>query len=74
MRVRERVWATLLVGAAAIPSTGWSQATKDQSRLIFTVSAGAVAGGDLWAVPAQSVQFTDPIDTLAPSRRIRPGV
>jgi opacity protein-like surface antigen len=74
MQVRERVWATLLVGAAAIPSTGWSQETKDQSRLIFTVSAGAVAGGDLWEVGAQSVQFTDPIDTLALERRIRPSL
>jgi hypothetical protein len=71
MRVRERIWTSLLVGAAALPSTGWGQATKDQSRLIFTVSAGAVAGGDLWAVGAQSVQFTDPIDTLALDRRIR---
>jgi hypothetical protein len=71
MRVRERIWAALLIGGAAVPSTGWSQATKDQSRLIFTVSAGAIAGRELWAVGAQSVQFTDPIDTLAVERRIR---
>ena len=56
MRVRERIWAALLVGAHAVPSTGWSQATKDQSRLIFTVSAGAVLGSDLWEVAAQPVE------------------
>jgi hypothetical protein len=71
MRGRERIWAALLIGAAAVPSTGWSQATKDQSRLIFTVSAGAVAGQDLWEVGAQPVQFTTPIDTMALERRIR---
>jgi hypothetical protein len=71
MRVRELVCATLLIGAAVVPSTGWSQATKDQARLIFTVSAGAVAGRDLWEVGAQPVQFIDPIDTLALERRIR---
>jgi opacity protein-like surface antigen len=71
MPVRERIWAALLISATAVPATGSAQATKDQSRLIFTVSAGAVAGGDLWTVGAQSVQFTDPIDTLALDRDIR---
>ena len=71
MRVRDLVPAALVIGAAAAPSTGWSQATKDQARLIFTVSGGAVAGRELWSIDGQPVQFTDPIDTLALGRRIR---
>ena len=70
MRVRKLVWAALLIAASAAPSIGWSQ-TKDQSRLIFTVSGGVVAGRDLWSIDRQPVQFTDPVDTLALGRRIR---
>jgi hypothetical protein len=61
--------AALLLGTGAIPL--WSQGTKDQARLVFTVSAGAVAGQDLWAVDDQPVQFTTPVDTFAIGRRIR---
>jgi len=71
MRVRELAWVILFIGAHAVPSTGWSQATKDQARLVFTVSGGFVGGRDLWAIDAQPVQFIDPIDTLALGRRIR---
>jgi hypothetical protein len=71
MRIRELAWTALLVGASAVPSTGWSQATKDQARLIFTVSGGVVAGRHLWSIDAQPVQFIDPVDTLALGRRIR---
>jgi hypothetical protein len=74
MRVRELAWAALLVGAITIPSAGWSQATKDQARLIFTVSGGVVVGRELWSVDAQPVQFTNPIDTLALGRRIRNSI
>jgi hypothetical protein len=61
----------MVLGAAALPTRAWCQATKDQARLIFTVSGGVVAGRDLWSVDAQPVQFTDPVDTLALGRRIR---
>ncbi len=70
MRVPELARVALLM-ACLIPSTGWSQATKDQARLIFTVSGGFVGGRDLWSIDAQPVQFTNPIDTLALGRRIR---
>jgi hypothetical protein len=70
MRVPELAKVALLM-ACVIPSTGWSQATKDQARLIFTVSGGFVGGRDLWSIDAQPVQFTNPIDTLALGRRIR---
>jgi hypothetical protein len=70
MRVPELARVALLM-ACVIPSTGWSQATKDQARLIFTVSGGFVGGRDLWSIDAQPVQFTNPIDTLALGRRIR---
>jgi hypothetical protein len=68
MRVRELGCAVVLLGAA-VPSLR-AQATGDQSRLIFTVGAGIVIGSDLWSVPAQAVQFIDPADTFALSRRI----
>jgi hypothetical protein len=71
MRVRELAWGVLLLSASTVPSTAWCQATKDQARLVFTVSGGVIAGRDLWSIDAQPVQFTDPIDTLALGRRIR---
>ncbi|HYF38164.1 MAG TPA: hypothetical protein VD930_00655 [Gemmatimonadales bacterium] len=71
MRVREFAWVVLLIAPHAVPSTGWTQATKDQARLVFTVSGGFVGGRDLWAIDAQPIQFTDPIDTVALGRRIR---
>jgi hypothetical protein len=71
MRVRTVVWAglVLLSGMAARPA--WGQATKDQARLIFTVSGGVVLGGKLWSIDAQPVQFITPADTFALTRRIR---
>src|SRR3954453_44350 len=45
--------------------------TKDQARLIFTVSGGVVLGTDLWDVDAQPVQFITPTDTMAVGRSIR---
>jgi hypothetical protein len=71
MTVRELACAAFLVGSAAFPPLGHSQATKDQARLIFTVSGGVVVGRQLWSIAAQPVQFTDPVDTLALGRRIR---
>jgi opacity protein-like surface antigen len=55
----------------ALPGPALAQATGDQARLIFTVSAGAAAAKDLWSVGAQPVQFVTPADTLALGRRIR---
>jgi hypothetical protein len=45
--------------------------TGDQARLVFTVSAGAVGGKQLWSSSPQAIQFTDPADTFALERRIR---
>jgi hypothetical protein len=55
----------------ALPVAARAQATGDQARLIFTVSAGAVGGTGLWSVGAQPLRFTTPADTLALGRRIR---
>jgi opacity protein-like surface antigen len=71
MRVRNFACAALLIGASPFPQLAWGQATKDQARLVFTVSGGVVVGQHLWSVDAQPVQFIDPADTLALSRRIR---
>jgi hypothetical protein len=72
MHLRELACAVLLIAASAVPTTGWSQATKDQARLIFTVSGGVVVGRHLWSVDAQPVQFNPPVDdTLTLGRRIR---
>jgi hypothetical protein len=69
MHRRELVAVALLLGAAALPA--WGQATKDQARLIFTVSGGVVVGRHLWSVDNQPALFGDPADTFAVGRRIR---
>ena len=61
--------ATLLGGA--FPSFVSGQATGDQARLVFTVSAGAVGGSRLWSTSPQAAQFMTPADTFALDRRIR---
>lgn len=70
MRAGTTVGVSLLV-AVALPSSILAQATGDQARLVFTVSAGAVAGQRLWSVASQPVQFTTPTDSLGLGRRIR---
>jgi hypothetical protein len=60
-----------LSGAGAIPSSASGQATGDQSRLVFTVSAGVVGGSRLWSSSPQAIQFISPADTFALDRRIR---
>jgi hypothetical protein len=70
MRVRGLTWLVLAAGGV-IPSPAAAQGTKDQARLVFTISGGVVTGADLWSVPAQPVQFIVPADTCALTRRIR---
>jgi hypothetical protein len=74
MHLRELAWAGLVAGSLTLPSSASSQATKDQARLIFTVSGGVVVGRHLWSVGAQPVQFITPADTLALGRRIRSNI
>jgi hypothetical protein len=69
MHRREFVAVALLLGTSALPARG--QATKDQARLVFTVSGGVVVGGRLWSVDNEPVQFTTTADTFAIGRRIR---
>ena len=69
MRLRRLV--CVLFGTAVLPPTSWAQRTGDQARLIFTLSAGVIAGKDLWSVGAQPIQPTNPADTLALGRKIR---
>jgi hypothetical protein len=69
MHRRELVIAVLLLGSAASPA--WGQGTKDQARLVFTVSGGMVVGRSLWSIGNQPVQFSATPDTFALSRRIR---
>jgi hypothetical protein len=70
MPVRRFVCGTLTLVSWLWSRPGWSQ-TKDQARLIFTVSGGVVLGTDLWEVDAQPVQFITPTDTMALGRKIR---
>ncbi len=70
MRVRELVWL-VSVGTCVFPVIASAQRSGDQARLIFTVSLGAVGGKNLWFVPAQPVQVSNLVDTLAVGRRIR---
>jgi hypothetical protein len=72
MRTRRLlVFLTALSGIGALPSLAPAQATKDQSRLVFTVSAGGIGGRKLWSSSPQAVQFINPADTFAVDRRIR---
>jgi len=68
MRARELGFVAALLGGCVAPLR--AQRTGDQARLIFTVNGGIVIGADLWSVGAQPVQFIDPVDTFALSRRI----
>jgi hypothetical protein len=74
MHLRSFIQVALTLGTGALPTTASSQATKDQARLIFTVSGGAVIGRHLWSVDAQPVDFITPADTFALSRRIRSNI
>jgi hypothetical protein len=69
MHRRALIVIALLLEVLALPA--WGQATKDQARLVFTVSGGVVVGGRLWFVENQPAQFTTPADTFAIGRRIR---
>jgi hypothetical protein len=60
-----------LLGALALPMVGSAQ-TRDQARLIFTVSGGIVIGRDLYEVGPQPVHFfPTPADSFQLGRRIR---
>jgi hypothetical protein len=68
MRSQEILSLALILGSTALPARAQ---TKDQARLVFTISAGAVGGKDLWFVDKQPVQFTAVVDTFALGRVIR---
>jgi hypothetical protein len=74
MRLRTLVGLALLFVFFLKPGPAWAQATKDQARLIFTVSGGAIIGRHLWSVDKQPVQFISPTDTIALGRRIRSSI
>jgi hypothetical protein len=74
MHLRQLAWVGLVASSLALPSSASSQATKDQARLIFTVSGGVVPGRHLWSIDAQPVQFITPADTFALGRRIRSSI
>ena len=69
MHRRELTMAALLLGCASLPLHG--QGTKDQARLAFTISGGAVVGQHLWSIDNQPAQFSAVADTFALGRRIR---
>jgi hypothetical protein len=52
-----------------------AQKTADEARLVFTVGAGYVGGGDLWSVSNQPIRVAGGfMDTLGLSRSLRPGL
>jgi hypothetical protein len=71
MRSRELLILVLMLSSTAFDARAQ---TKDQSRLVFTISAGAVGGKDLWFIGKQPVQFTAVVDTFAIGRRIRSSI
>jgi hypothetical protein len=72
--MRTRALCIAMALSAGTVESAWCQATKDQARLIFTVTGGVVAGRHLWAIDAQPVQFITPADTFALRRRIRSSI
>ena len=42
-----------LLGSMLVPGAVAAQATRDQARLVLTVSPGYMFGGDLWRVDGQ---------------------
>jgi hypothetical protein len=72
MRIRKLLLLLAALGASgALPSLAAGQATRDQSSLVFTVSAGWVGGSHLWSSSPQAIQFINPADTFGVDRRIR---
>lgn len=69
MRIRTILCVGLLGTGTA--SAALAQATGDEARLLLGVSVGAVTGGHLWSTGPQAVQFINPADTFALSRRLR---
>ncbi len=52
-----------------------AQKTADEARLVFTVGAGYVGGGDLWSVNGQPLRVSGGfVDTLNLSRTLRSGL
>src|SRR3954452_13964868 len=70
MTVRRLGCGILTLAGCLWGHPAWGQ-TKDQARLIFTVSGGVVLGTDLWDVDAQPVQFITTTDTMAVDLNIR---
>lgn len=70
MRIRGLLCAGLL-GTGISPAVALAQATGDEARLILGISIGAVTGRHLWSTAPQAVQFINPADSFALSRRIR---
>jgi opacity protein-like surface antigen len=60
-----------LLGTSICPRLASAQATGDQAQLTLGVAVGAVSGRHLWSASPQPVQFINPADTFALSRRIR---
>ncbi len=70
MSIRRLLCAGFLsIGVA--PTAALAQETGDEARLLLGISVGAIGGRQLWSVGPQAVQFSDPTDTFALSRRIR---
>jgi len=70
MRLR-RILCLGLLGTCVQPAAALAQATGDEARLLLGVSLGAVTGGHLWSTGPQAVQFINPADTFALTRRLR---
>ena len=67
-----------LLGAALAPSAAAAQATRDQARLVISVSPGYMFGRDLWRVQDQPLVDADAggpmVDFVTLSRNIRPTI
>ena len=61
--------------ALGLASPVQAQKTADEARLVFTIGAGYVGGGDLWSVTGQPIRVSSGfVDSLDLSRALKSGL
>ena len=69
MRIRDLAATAALLAASALPVE--AQATRDQARLVFTISGASIQGRGLWSVASQPVQDAPDVDIFTLSRSVQ---
>jgi hypothetical protein len=64
----------MILAALALGATAAQAQSADEPTLVFSISAGMTAGGDLWTLNQQPQPAPGGFDTLALGRVLRPGL